>query len=198
LLFWRKKCRAHNSNYEPGNARTTDRKASYRQDCHRSTSTPAREAPSGSTIRQLTKRSGSGVGEHTMKQPFSVRGPFMRQNGPSNRATRKRRRLPLLRRQTGVEKPIAPENRTRPSLWAPCVSSPMRLRKLMPCSYSSSVSQTSRQKACRWATRPVMTSRSHPSPFDIATSTAGVTSSWRSIKSTGGIQDEVVAEPPHG
>src|SRR6185295_19171981 len=69
-----------------------------------STSAPEIGLPFWSLTTQLTKRAGPGVGERTIDPPFSVRGEFMRQNGPSRLAVVSVcPLLPLLRRQIKVE-----------------------------------------------------------------------------------------------
>ena len=60
--------------------------------------------------QQLTNSAGPGVGERTIEPPFSVRGEFMRQNGPSRLAVVSVwPLLPLLSRQISVEKPSEPD-----------------------------------------------------------------------------------------
>ena len=82
--------------------------------------------------------------------------------------------------EISVEKPIASENRT-PSLWASrgFVDAVQEVDAVFPfllCEpdLTGEGMQVGHQ-------RLVMTSRSRPSPFDMATSTAGVRCSWRSI-----------------
>ncbi len=60
------------------------------------------------------KKLRSWRGDRTIDPPFSVRGDFMRQKGPSNaEAVSVAPLLPLLRRQTRVDSPIASENKHR-------------------------------------------------------------------------------------
>src|SRR3954468_6720820 len=49
-----------------------------------STSAPAIGAPALSTTRALTNSGAPGVSDGTMDPPFSTRGEFSRQNGPSS------------------------------------------------------------------------------------------------------------------
>ena len=73
---------------------------------------------------QLTNSAGPGVGERTIEPPFSVRGEFMRQNGPSRLAVVSVcPLLPLLSRQISVEKPSEPDISTA-SLWVAVVFCP--------------------------------------------------------------------------
>src|SRR4029077_4705234 len=144
--------------------------------CQTSTSTPSRGLPRGSQTRQETNSAGPGVSERTIEPPFSVRGEFIRQNGPrSAEAVSVAPLWPLLSRQTRVDKPAASENKM-PSLWASWVAWPMRLRKSIPVSNSSSVRRTSRANACRCRTRAAITSRSRGLAAPrIAASTLSVT-----------------------
>ena len=84
--------------------------------------------------QQLTNSAGPGVGERTIEPPFSVRGEFMRQNGPSRLAVVSVwPLLPLLSRQISVEKPSEPDISTT-SLWVSVVfwpSSTMKLHRLL-------------------------------------------------------------------
>ena len=75
-----------------------------------STSAPAIGLPARSLTQQLTNIAGPGVGERTIEPPFSVRGEFMRQNGPSRLAVVSVwPLLPLLSRQISAEKPSEPD-----------------------------------------------------------------------------------------
>src|SRR5476651_49907 len=86
-----------------------------------STSAPAIGLSLVSFSQQLTNRAGPGVGERTIEPPFSVRGEFIRQNGPSRLAlVSVCPLLPLLSRQISVEKPSEPDISTD-SLWVAVV-----------------------------------------------------------------------------
>src|SRR5262245_43164828 len=77
---------------------------------HTSASAPAIGFPFWSLTWQLTNSAEPGVGERTIEPPFSVRGEFMRQNGPSKLAVVSVcPLLPLLRRQISVENPSDPD-----------------------------------------------------------------------------------------
>src|SRR6516165_9352824 len=128
----------------------------------------------------LTNRTGPGVGERTIELPFSVRGEFMRQNGPRRLAVVSVWPLvPLLSKQTSVEKPSEPDINTA-SLCVSVVFCPSAMTYWIAFSNSSSVRCTSRAKACRCFTSAVRISRTHGSAaFLNASTTASVTSSCR-------------------
>ena len=113
-----------------------------------------------------------------IEPPLAVAGECIRQNGPSRAAAVSVAPFwPLFNRQTSVEKPITSENSTA-SLWLSFVAWPIRLRASRPSSNSSSVSRTSRAKACMCRTKDAITSlRRAFGVRDIASSTTGVTAS---------------------
>src|SRR4029079_12762136 len=120
---------------------------------------PARDWPWRAWARALTNSSGPGVGERTIEPPFSVRGESSRQNGPSRLAVVSVAPfLPLLSRHTKVDTPSEPDASTA-SLWNELELWPIELMMAQAWWNSSSVSFTSRTKACRCLTRAVITSR---------------------------------------
>src|SRR5665213_509438 len=131
---------------------------------------------------QLVNSTGPGVGERTIVPPFSVRGEFSRQNGPSRLAVVSVwPLLPLLSKQMSAEKPSEPDISTA-SLCVSVVFLPSWTTYCTAFSNSSSVRRTSRAKACRCLTSAARISRTRGfAVFLNASITTGVTSSCRSM-----------------